>query len=195
MNDILGEIKQDIQREKYLKAWNKHGKKVSYIVCTTIVLIAFFMFYASYQTRSSLKASDLFINYLELKENGASSEKLEKVYKEIQDVDNGKIFSILVDLNANSVGNDVKYNRSQNYDFYVELVLFRKFIDGNTQVSEQDFKYLRKEYNLIEAFLALEQDDMQKAREHFSKIIIDPSASENFRVLALEFITYLDENK
>lgn len=197
MTDIISELRQDINREKYQELWSKYGRNIIIFFLTVIFFFIFYIIYSQYQTKQQNLVSSLYAEFkISLEEKNIL--KAEALYKEIKEKDNGKIFSILANLKQNNhlKTSEVEgsLNRSSNYDFYREI-LFLKNFDYNDNNTFKDLKYLENEFYILKAFNAIENNNFKVARESFSMIIVNKHSSPEYKKLAMEFINYLDERK
>lgn len=198
MTDILVELRQDIVKQKYNDIWKKYGAKLILAIVSIILILISYILYDRYQVKNAYQASAIYERYLDSVTQG-NLEEAELLYSDLIEKDGGKIFWILANLKAtidmDLVQQDGLRNRSSNYKYYYELLQVKEYDYKEGDSSRESLEYLENEYNLQRAFVAIENGDLEKARESFALILVSDNSSQSYQTLAMEFINYLDEKK
>ena len=81
--EIISEIEEDLQKERFKKYWKNYGKYISLLIVFIIFSVGGWQIYEFIEKRRNIEASNIFLNIL-----GVSKEDTEKAIEEIDKIKN-----------------------------------------------------------------------------------------------------------
>ena len=81
--EIISEIEEDLQKERFKKYWKNYGKYISLLIVFIIFSVGGWQIYEFIEKRRNIEASNLFLNILDV-----SKEDTEKAIEEIDKIKN-----------------------------------------------------------------------------------------------------------
>ena len=76
--EIISEIEEDLQKERFKKYWKNYGKYISLLIVFIIFSVGGWQIYEFIEQRRNIEASNIFLNILDV-----SKEDTEKAIEEI----------------------------------------------------------------------------------------------------------------
>ena len=173
--EIISEIEEDLQKERFKKYWKNYGKYISLLIVFIIFSVGGWQIYEFLEKRRNIEASNIFLNILDVSK--------EDTLKAIEEIDKIK-------------------NLPNGYELLIKFQKANLFIKNN-QVTEaillfnqiyQD-KSIDQNYRDIAFLLSImHQYDQENSIAKLDNVI---SANEHFAMLAKELKAYIlyDEGK
>ena len=81
--EIISEIEEDLQKERFKKYWKNYGKYISLLIMFIIFSVGGWQIYEFIEKRRNIEASNIFLNILDV-----SKEDTEKAIEEIDKIKN-----------------------------------------------------------------------------------------------------------
>ena len=81
--EIISEIEEDLQKERFKKYWKNYGKYISLLIMFIIFSVGGWQIYELLEKRRNIEASNIFLNILDV-----SKEDTEKAIEEIDKINN-----------------------------------------------------------------------------------------------------------
>ena len=81
--EIISEIEEDLQKERFKKYWKNYGKYISLLIVFIIFSVGGWQIYELLEKRRNIEASNIFLNILDV-----SKEDTEKAIEEIDNIKN-----------------------------------------------------------------------------------------------------------
>ena len=81
--EIISEIEEDLQKERFKKYWKNYGKYISLLIVFIIFSVGGWQIYEFIDKRRNIEASNIFLNILDI-----SKEDTEKAIEEINNIKN-----------------------------------------------------------------------------------------------------------
>ena len=81
--EIISEIEEDLQKERFKKYWKNYGKYISLLIVFIIFSVGSWQIYEFIEKRRNIEASNIFLNILDV-----SKEDTEKAIEEIDKIKN-----------------------------------------------------------------------------------------------------------
>ena len=81
--EIISEIEEDLQKERFKKYWKNYGKYISLLIVFIIFSVGGWQIYEFIEKRRNIEASNIFLNILDV-----SKEDTEKAIEEINKINN-----------------------------------------------------------------------------------------------------------
>ena len=167
--EIISEIEEDLQKERFKKYWKNYGKYISLLIVFIIVSVGGWQIYEFIEKRRNIEASNIFLNILDVSK--------EDTLKAIEKIDNIK-------------------NLPNGYELLIKFQKANLFIENN-QITDavllfnqihQD-KSIDKNYRDIAVLLSImHQYKQQNSIAKLDNII---STNEHFAMLAKELKAYI----
>ena len=167
--EIISEIEEDLQKERFKKYWKIYGKYISLLIVFIIVSVGGWQIYEFIEKRRNIEASNIFLNILDV-----SKEDTEKAIEEIDKIK----------------------NLPNGYELLIKFQKANLFIKNN-QITDavllfnqihQD-KSIDKNYRDIAVLLSImHQYKQQNSIAKLDNII---STNEHFAMLAKELKAYI----
>ena len=167
--EIISEIEEDLQKERFKKYWKNYGKYISLLVVFIIFSVGGWQIYEFIEKRRNIEASNIFLNILDV-----SKEDTEKAIEEIDKIK----------------------NLPNGYELLIKFQKANLFIKNN-QITDavllfnqihQD-KSIDKNYRDIAVLLSI----MHQYKQQNSIVKLDNiiSTNEHFAMLAKELKAYI----
>lgn len=167
--EIISEIEEDLQKERFKKYWKNYGKYISLLIVFIIVSVGGWQIYEFIEKRRNIEASNIFLNILDV-----SKEDTEKAIEEIDKIK----------------------NLPNGYELLIKFQKANLFIKNN-QITDavllfnqihQD-KSIDKNYRDIAVLLSI----MHQYKQQNSIVKLDNiiSTNEHFALLAKELKAYI----
>ena len=167
--EIISEIEEDLQKERFKKYWQNYGKYISLLIVFIIVSVGGWQIYEFIEKRRNIEASNIFLNILDV-----SKEDTEKAIEEIDKIK----------------------NLPNGYELLIKFQKANLFIKNN-QITDavllfnqihQD-KSIDKNYRDIAVLLSI----MHQYKQQNSIVKLDNiiSTNEHFAMLAKELKAYI----
>ena len=167
--EIISEIEEDLQKERFKKYWKNYGKYISLLIVFIIFSVGGWQIYEFIEKRRNIEASNIFLNILDV-----SKEDPEKAIEEIDKIK----------------------NLPNGYELLIKFQKANLFIKNN-QITEavllfnqihQD-KSIDKNYRDIAVLLSI----MHQYKQQNSIVKLDNiiSTNEHFAMLAKELKAYI----
>ena len=167
--EIISEIEEDLQKERFKKYWKNYGKYISSLIVFIIFSVGGWQIYEFIEKRRNIEASNIFLNILDV-----SKEDTEKAIKEIDKIK----------------------NLPNGYELLIKFQKANLFIKNN-QITDavllfnqihQD-KSIDKNYRDIAVLLSI----MHQYKQQNSIVKLDNiiSKNEHFAMLAKELKAYI----
>ena len=167
--EIISEIEEDLQKERFKKYWKNYGKYISLLIVFIIFSVGGWQIYEFIEKRRNIEASNIFLNILDV-----SKEDTEKAIEEIDKIK----------------------NLPNGYELLIKFQKANLFIENN-QITDavllfnqihQD-KSIDKNYRDIAVLLSImHQYKQQNSIAKLDNII---STNEHFAMLAKELKAYI----
>ena len=81
--EIISEIEEDLQKERFKKYWKNYGKYISLLIVFIIFAVGGWQIYEFLEKRRNIEASNVFLNILDV-----SKEDTEKAIEQIDNIEN-----------------------------------------------------------------------------------------------------------
>ena len=81
--EIISEIEEDLQKERFKKYWKNYGKYISLLIVFIIFAVGGWQIYEFLEKRRNIEASNIFLNILDV-----SKEDTEKAIEQIDNIEN-----------------------------------------------------------------------------------------------------------
>ena len=167
--EIISEIEEDLQKERFKKYWKNYGKYISVLIVFIIFSVGGWQIYEFIEKRRNIEASNIFLNILDVSK--------EDTLKAIERIDNIK-------------------NLPNGYELLIKFQKANLFIKNN-QITDavllfnqihQD-KSIDKNYRDIAVLLSI----MHQYKQENSIVKLDNiiSTNEHFAMLAKELKAYI----
>ena len=167
--EIISEIEEDLQKERFKKYWKNYGKYISLLIVFIIVSVGGWQIYEFIEKRRNIEASNIFLNILDVSK--------EDTVKAIEKINNIK-------------------NLPNGYELLIKFQKANLFIENN-QITDavllfnqihQD-KSIDKNYRDIAVLLSI----MHQYKQQNSIVKLDNiiSTNEHFAMLAKELKAYI----
>tara|TARA_B100000674_G_scaffold299006_1_gene248135 strand:+ start:610 stop:1245 length:636 start_codon:yes stop_codon:yes gene_type:complete len=167
--EIISEIEEDLQKERFKKYWKNYGKYISSLIAFIIFSVGGWQIYEFIEKRRNIEASNIFLNILDV-----SKEDTEKAIEEIDKIK----------------------NLPNGYELLIKFQKANLFIKNN-QITDavllfnqihQD-KSIDKNYRDIAVLLSI----MHQYKQQNSIVKLDNiiSTNEHFAMLAKELKAYI----
>ena len=167
--EIISEIEEDLQKERFKKYWKNYGKYISLLIVFIIFSVGGWQIYEFIEKRRNIEASNIFLNILDV-----SKEDTEKAIEEIDKIK----------------------NLPNGYELLIKFQKANLFIKNN-QITDavllfnqihQD-KSIDKNYRVIAVLLSI----MHQYKQQNSIVKLDNiiSTNEHFAMLAKELKAYI----
>ena len=167
--EIISEIEEDLQKERFKKYWKNYGKYISLLIVFIIFSVGGWQIYEFIEKRRNIEASNIFLNILDV-----SKEDTEKAIEEIDKIK----------------------NLPNGYELLIKFQKANLFIENN-QITDavllfnqihQD-KSIDKNYRDIAVLLSI----MHQYKQQNSIVKLDNiiSTNEHFAMLAKELKAYI----
>ena len=167
--EIISEIEEDLQKERFKKYWKNYGKYISLLIVFIIFSVGGWQIYEFIEKRRNIEASNIFLNILDV-----SKEDTEKAIEEIDKIK----------------------NLPNGYELLIKFQKANLFIKNN-QITDavllfnqihQD-KSIDKNYRDIAVLLSI----MHQYKQQNSIVKLDNiiSTNEHFAMLAKELKAYI----
>ena len=167
--EIISEIEEDLQKERFKKYWKNYGKYISLLIVFIIFSVGGWQIYEFIEKRRNIEASNIFLNVLDV-----SKEDTEKAIEEIDKIK----------------------NLPNGYELLIKFQKANLFIENN-QITDavllfnqihQD-KSIDKNYRDIAVLLSI----MHQYKQQNSIVKLDNiiSTNEHFALLAKELKAYI----
>ena len=167
--EIISEIEEDLQKERFKKYWKNYGKYISLLIVLIIFSVGGWQIYEFIEKRRNIEASNIFLNILDV-----SKEDTEKAIEEIDKIK----------------------NLPNGYELLIKFQKANLFIKNN-QITDavllfnqihQD-KSIDKNYRDIAVLLSI----MHQYKQQNSIVKLDNiiSTNEHFAMLAKELKAYI----
>ena len=167
--EIISEIEEDLQKERFKKYWKNYGKYISLLIVFIIFAVGGWQIYEFLEKRRNIEASNVFLNILDV-----SKEDTEKAIEQIDNIE----------------------NMPNGYELLIKFQKANLFIKNN-QVTEaillfnqiyQD-KSIDQNYRDIAFLLSImHQYDQKNSITKLDNLI---STNEHFAMLAKELKAYI----
>ncbi len=173
--EIISEIEEDLQKERFKKYWKNYGKYISLLIVFIIFFVGGWQIYDFLDKRRNIEASNIFLNILDISK--------QDTVKAIEQIDNIK-------------------NLPKGYELLTKFQKANLFLKNN-QVTEAvllfnqiyEDKSIDQNYRDIAFLLSImHQYDQKNSIAKLDNVI---SANEHFTMLAKELKAYIlyDEGK
>ena len=192
--EIISEIEEDLQKERFKKYWKNYGKYISLLIVFIIFSVGGWQIYEFIDKRRNIEASKIFLNILDV-----SKEDTEKAIKEIDKIKNlPKGYELLIKFqkanlfiknnqitDAVLLFNQIHQDKSidQNYrDIAVLLSIMHQYKQENSIVkldniisTNEHFAILAKE---LKAYILYDDGKIKGAQNILEEILNSPNISQ-----------------
>ena len=192
--EIISEIEEDLQKERFKKYWKNYGKYISLLIVFIIFSVGGWQIYELLEKRRNIEASNIFLNILDV-----SKEDTEKAIEEIDKIKNlpngyellikFQRANLLVKNNqitdAVLLFNQIHQDKSidQNYrDIAVLLSIMHQYKQDNSIVkldniisTNEHFAMLAKE---LKAYILYDDNKIKGAQNILEEILNSPNISQ-----------------
>ena len=167
--EIISEIEEDLQKERFKKYWKNYGKYISLLIVFIIFSVGGWQIYEFLEKRRNIEASNVFLNILDV-----SKEDTEKAIEQIDNLE----------------------NMPNGYELLIKFQKANLFIKNN-QVTEAIFlfnqiyqdKSIDQNYRDIAVLLSIMHQ--YKQENSIAKLDNIISTNEHFAMLAKELKAYI----
>ena len=173
--EIISEIEEDLQKERFKKYWKNYGKYISLLIVFIIFSVGGWQIYEFIEKRRNIEASNIFLNILDV-----SKEDTEKAIKEIDKIKNlPNGYELLIKFQKANL--HIKNNQIS------DAVLLFNQIHKDSSIDQN--------YRDIAFLLSIMHD--YKQENSIAKLDNIISTNEHFAMLAKELKAYIlyDEGK
>ena len=192
--EIISEIEEDLQKERFKKYWKNYGKYISLLIVFIVFSVGGWQIYELLEKRRNIEASNIFLNILDV-----SKEDTEKAIKEIDKIKNlPKGYELLIKFqkanlfiknnqitDAVLLFNQIHQDKSidQNYrDIAVLLSIMHQYKQDNSIVkldniisTNEHFAMLAKE---LKAYNLYDDGKIKGAQNILEEILNSPNISQ-----------------
>ncbi len=192
--EIISEIEEDLQKERFKKYWKNYGKYISLLIVFIIFSVGGWQIYELLDKRRNIEASNIFLNILDV-----SKEDTEKAIEEIDKIKNlPKGYELLIKFqkanlfiknnqitDAVLLFNQIHQDKSidQNYrDIAVLLSIMHQYKQDNSIVkldniisTNEHFAMLAKE---LKAYILYDDGKIKGAQNILEEILNSPNISQ-----------------
>ena len=159
--EIISEIEEDLQKERFKKYWKNYGKYISLLIVFIIFSVGGWQIYELLDKRRNIEASNIFLNILDV-----SKEDTEKAIEEID-----KIYNL-----PNGYELLIKFQKAnlhiKNNQISDAVLLFNQIhIDSSIDQNYRDIAFLLSimhQYNQENSIAKL--DNVISTNEHFAML-------------------------
>ena len=192
--EIISEIEEDLQKERFKKYWKNYGKYISLLIVFIIFSVGGWQIYEFIEKRRNIEASNIFLNILDV-----SKEDPEKAIEEIDKIKNlPNGYELLIKFqkanlfiknnqitDAVLLFNQIHQDKSidQNYrDIAVLLSIMHQYKQQNSIVkldniisTNEHFAMLAKE---LKAYILYDDGKIKGAQKILEEILNSPNISQ-----------------
>ena len=192
--EIISEIEEDLQKERFKKYWKNYGKYISLLIVFIIFSVGGWQIYEFIEKRRNIEASNIFLNILDV-----SKEDTEKAIEEIDKIKNlTNGYELLIKFqkanlfiknnqitDAVILFNQIHQDKSidQNYrDIAVLLSIMHQYKQDNSIVkldniisTNEHFAMLAKE---LKAYILYDDGKIKGAQNILEEILNSPNISQ-----------------
>ena len=192
--EIISEIEEDLQKERFKKYWKNYGKYISFLIVFIIFSVGGWQIYELLEKRRNIEASNIFLNILDV-----SKEDTEKAIEEIDKIKNlPNGYELLIKFqkaNLHIKNNQISdavllFNQihqdktiDQNYrDIAVLLSIMHRYNQENSIVkldniisTNEHFAMLAKE---LKAYILYDGGKIKAAQNILEEILNSPNISQ-----------------
>ena len=167
--EIISEIEEDLQKERFKKYWKNYGKYISLLIVFIIFSVGGWQIYELLEKRRNIEASNIFLNILDV-----SKEDTEKAIEEIDKIKNlPNGYELLIKFQKANL--HIKNNKISD-----AVLLFNQiYIDSSIDQNYRDIAFLLS---------IMHQYKQENSIAKLDNII---STNEHFAMLAKELKAYI----
>ena len=159
--EIISEIEEDLQKERFKKYWKNYGKYISLLIVFIIFSVGGWQIYEFIEKRRNIEASNIFLNILDV-----SKEDTEKAIEEIDKIKNlPNGYELLIKFQKANL--HIKNNQISD-----AVLLFNQIhIDSSIDQNYRDIAFLLSimhQYKQENSIAKL--DNIISTNEHFSML-------------------------
>ena len=208
--EIISEIEEDLQKERFKKYWKNYGKYISLLIVFIIVSVGGWQIYEFIEKRRNIEASNIFLNILDV-----SKEDTEKAIEEIDKIKNlPNGYELLIKFqkanlfiknnqitDAVLLFNQIYQDKSidQNYrDIAVLLSIMHQYKQQNSIVkldniisTNEHFALLAKE---LKAYILYDDGKIKGAQNILEEILNSPNISQRSNERISNIIKTFEKN-
>ena len=208
--EIISEIEEDLQKERFKKYWKNYGKYISLLIVFIIVSVGGWQIYEFIEKRRNIEASNIFLNILDV-----SKEDPEKAIEEIDKIKNlPNGYELLIKFqkanlfiknnqitDAVLLFNQIHQDKSinQNYrDIAVLLSIMHQYKQQNSIVkldniisTNEHFAMLAKE---LKAYILYDDGKIKGAQKILEEILNSPNISQRSNERISNILKIFDKN-
>tara|TARA_Y100001933_G_scaffold131046_1_gene130536 strand:- start:2933 stop:3568 length:636 start_codon:yes stop_codon:yes gene_type:complete len=208
--EIISEIEEDLQKERFKKYWKNYGKYISLLIVFIIVSVGGWQIYEFIEKRRNIEASNIFLNILDV-----SKEDTEKAIEEIDKIKNlPNGYELLIKFqkanlfiknnqitDAVLLFNQIHQDKSidKNYrDIAVLLSIMHQYKQQNSIVkldniisTNEHFAMLAKE---LKAYILYDDGKIKGAQKILEEILNSPNISQRSNERILNILKTFEKN-
>ena len=208
--EIISEIEEDLQKERFKKYWKNYGKYISLLIVFIIVSVGGWQIYEFIEKRRNIEASNIFLNILDV-----SKEDTEKAIEEIDKIKNlPNGYELLIKFqkanlfiknnqitDAVLLFNQIHQDKSidKNYrDIAVLLSIMHQYKEQNSIVkldniisTNEHFAMLAKE---LKAYILYDDGKIKGAQNILEEILNSPNISQRSNERILNILKTFEKN-
>ena len=159
--EIISEIEEDLQKERFKKYWKNYGKYISLLIVFIIFAVGGWQIYEFLEKRRNIEASNVFLNILDV-----SKEDTEKAIEQIDNLKNmSNGYELLIKFQKSNLF--LKNNRTSD----AVLLLNKIHLDNKNDQNYRDIALLLSimhQYNQENSIAKL--DNIISTNEHFAML-------------------------
>jgi len=159
--EIISEIEEDLQKERFKKYWKNYGKYISLLIVFIIFSVGGWQIYELLEKRRNIEASNIFLNILDV-----SKEDTEKAIEEIDKIKNlPNGYELLIKFQKANLY--LKNNRTSDAVFLLNNI----HLDNKIEQNYRDIALLLSimhQYNQENSIAKL--DNIISTNEHFAML-------------------------
>ena len=159
--EIISEIEEDLQKERFKKYWKNYGKYISLLIVFIIVSVGGWQIYEFIEKRRNIEASNIFLNILDVSKED-TLKAIEKI-DNIKNLPNG--YELLIKFQKANLF--LKNNRTSD----AVLLLNKIHLDNKNDQNYRDIALLLSimhQYNQENSIAKL--DNIISTNEHFAML-------------------------
>ena len=208
--EIISEIEEDLQKERFKKYWKNYGKYISLLIVFIIFSVGGWQIYEFIEKRRNIEASNIFLNILDV-----SKEDTEKAIEEIDKIKNlPNGYELLIKFqkanlfiknnqitDAVLLFNQIHQDKSidKNYrDIAVLLSIMHQYKQQNSIVkldniisTNEHFAMLAKE---LKAYILYDDGKIKGAQKILEEILNSPNISQRSNERILNILKTFEKN-
>ena len=159
--EIISEIEEDLQKERFKKYWKNYGKYISLLIVFIIFSVGGWQIYEFIDKRRNIEASNIFLNILDISKK--DTEKAIEEIDKIKNLPNG--YELLIKFQKANL--HIKNNQISD----AVLVLNQIHIDSSIDQNYRDIAFLLSimhQYKQENSIVKL--DNIISTNEHFAML-------------------------